>query len=207
MVRHEEFLELCAAATAGELSAGEQSKLDVHLAECPECRGAMSEYEVAALKGVAALAEELAPREREDTDSSWSVESAEKAFFKRLDSQQERESLKAKNNGADAVKTRRYAYRPTQIRWREVWMPFASAVLLALALGIAAYRAGVKRGTDVARTTPVPAKGLESSLEEQASDAGYAAMLRELRRIFDAHQANGRVGFEYDTQVYCGQLV
>jgi hypothetical protein len=31
-------------------------------------------------------------------------------------------------------------------------------------------------------------------------------MLRELRRIFQAHQVDGRVTFEYDTQVYYGQL-
>ncbi len=35
---------------------------------------------------------------------------------------------------------------------------------------------------------------------------GYAPMLRELRRIFDAHQVNDRVTFEYDTRVYYGQL-
>ena len=35
---------------------------------------------------------------------------------------------------------------------------------------------------------------------------GYAPMLRELRRIFDAHQVNDRVAFEYDTRVYYGQL-
>jgi len=172
--RHEEFLELCAAATAGELSANEQSKLNLHLAVCADCRQAVSEYEVAARKCVAALAEELAPQEGEDTDSSWSVESAEKAFFMRLDSARERESGKANNRGADPVKTgQRFTYRPSQIRWPEVWMSFAAAVLLALALGIAAYRTGLKRGTDVARTTPSPAKGLETFLEEQASDAGY----------------------------------
>lgn len=190
MDRHEEYLELCAAATAGELSAGEQSKLDMHLAVCADCRQAMSEYEAVARKGVAALADELAPREREDTDSSWSVENAERAFFKRLGSKQERESGKANNDGADPVKTGRYTYRPTQIRWRRMWMPLAAAVLLALALGIAAYRTGAKRGADVARTTPVPPKGSEGSLEEQASDAGYEreqllAMLSENAKVID----------------------
>lgn len=48
---------------------------------------------------------------------------------------------------------------------------------------------------------------LSSSYTPQASDAGYAPMLRELRRMFDAHQVNGRVTFEYDTRVYYGQLV
>jgi hypothetical protein len=31
-------------------------------------------------------------------------------------------------------------------------------------------------------------------------------MLRELRRVFDAHQVHDRVTFEYDTRVYYGQL-
>lgn len=48
---------------------------------------------------------------------------------------------------------------------------------------------------------------LSSSYTPQAGDAGHTPMLRELRRIFDAHQADGRVRFEYDTRVYYGQLV
>ncbi len=52
-------------------------------------------------------------------------------------------------------------------------MPFAAAILLTLALGIAAYRTGIKRGTDIARTAPEPAKDSQTSLEEQVSDAGY----------------------------------
>jgi ubiquinone/menaquinone biosynthesis C-methylase UbiE len=47
---------------------------------------------------------------------------------------------------------------------------------------------------------------LSSSYTPQAGDAGHTPMLRELRRIFDAHQVNGRVTFEYDTRVYYGQL-
>ncbi len=69
-------------------------------------------------------------------------------------------------------------------------MPFAAAVLLALSLGITAYRTGVKRGVDVAHTPPVPAKGLDSSLEEQASDAGHEraqliAKLAEDTKVID----------------------
>jgi SAM-dependent methyltransferase len=47
---------------------------------------------------------------------------------------------------------------------------------------------------------------LSSSYTPQANDAGYAPMLRDLRRIFDAHQVHDRVTFEYDTRVYYGQL-
>ena len=47
---------------------------------------------------------------------------------------------------------------------------------------------------------------LSSSYTPQAGDARHEPMLRELRRIFDAHQVDGRVTFEYDTRVYYGRL-
>jgi hypothetical protein len=179
---HEEFLELCAAATAGELSADEQIRLDAHLAGCSDCRRAKSEYEAAHETAVAALAQELEPTEGSSRDS-WSVEAAEKTFFKRLDRERKRTQ-------SPTVPRRRLTYRPSQIHWREAWMTFAAAVLLALALGIASYRTGVKRGADVARTSSPTAKEPAGSIEEQASDAGYEraqlqAKLVENARLID----------------------
>lgn len=168
MTPHEEFLELCAAATAGELDSGEQTKLDAHLVECAKCRQAMREYEIASRDGVAALASELAT-EGTETEVSWSVEKAEETFFKRLDKEAGRQTPAAEE---PALRGQRFTYRPSQIRWREVWMPFAAAVLLSLALGIAAYRTGIRRGTDVARSTTEPPSGTISSLEAQLGDAG-----------------------------------
>lgn len=175
MESHEEFRELCAAATAGELSGDEQARLNAHLTTCPECRRVLREYELAAAKGMAALAEEHEITSKEAPDSSWSTEEAEAAFFKRLDQEPDRLASVGVGNEAAEVPTlgKRFTYRPSQFRWREIWMPFAAAILLALALGVAAYKTGVKRGTDVARTSPQPAKETESSLEAQASDAGY----------------------------------
>jgi anti-sigma-K factor RskA/putative zinc finger protein len=174
MGSHEEFLELCAAATAGELNADEQARLDAHLAVCPECRQAKSEYELASRTVVAAVAQELEPT-GEAAGDSWSVEEAEKTFFKRLDREQKQaQSATSKQNHTERlISGRRFGYRPSQIHWREIWMPSAAAVLLALALGIASYRTGIKRGADVAQTIPVAPKESAGSLEEQASDAGH----------------------------------
>src|SRR6266446_5893612 len=94
MTPHEEFLELCAAATAGELNPGEQANLDAHLTECADCRKAMREFEIASRHGVAALASGLAP-EKTKNAGSWSVEKAEEAFFKRLDKEAGRQTAAA----------------------------------------------------------------------------------------------------------------
>lgn len=47
---------------------------------------------------------------------------------------------------------------------------------------------------------------LSSSYTPQPDDPRYEPMLKELRRIFDLHQHEGRVVFEYSTGVYYGQL-
>ena len=121
MGSHEEFLELCAAAVAGELSVEEQVRLDGHLGICPECRLARSEYEAAAIKGVAALAEVHDRDKSQRLDPSWSVEKAEAAFFKRLEREEEgSESDRTGYDRSDKAKGgKRFTYRPSQIQWRD----------------------------------------------------------------------------------------
>ena len=57
---HEEFLELCAVSTSGDLTEEEQKKLKAHLAGCAECRQALKEFEAAVDIGVPLLASKLA---------------------------------------------------------------------------------------------------------------------------------------------------
>ena len=47
---------------------------------------------------------------------------------------------------------------------------------------------------------------LSSSYAPEPGQPGHDAMLSRLREIFDAHQQNGGVTFEYDTQVFFGRL-
>jgi len=47
---------------------------------------------------------------------------------------------------------------------------------------------------------------LSSSYTPQADDPNYAAMLRELRRVFSTQQRNNQVAREYKTKVFFGQL-
>jgi ubiquinone/menaquinone biosynthesis C-methylase UbiE len=47
---------------------------------------------------------------------------------------------------------------------------------------------------------------LSASYTPEAGHPNHLPMLEELRRIFEAHQIDGRVRFEYDTQIYYGRL-
>jgi hypothetical protein len=174
MGMHDEYLQLCALATSGELTGEERKKLVEHLPVCSSCRQAMKDYETAAGEAVRALASDF-PTEEMNTDPAWSVEKAEAAFFERLNKEspapQSDESNKHPNSELPAG--RRLSYRPSRIRWREIGMPFAACVLLALALGIAGYRIGMRRGVEVTLAIPSMPTSSGGSLQEQMSDAGY----------------------------------
>src|ERR1700733_15456122 len=149
MQPHDEFLELCAVSTSGELSEQEKTKLEAHLVACAECRQALREFEAAVDVGVPLLASKLAP-----------VPIQEGAI-----PQRELVGL-APPNGADSelpheeggvpsgdevrgfAFAQRKRYRPSQINWNYVWMPFAACVLLTIALGISAYRVGKSHNAD-----------------------------------------------------------
>src|SRR5215469_4535885 len=119
MALHEEFLRLCAAATANELTAEEQARLQEHLTSCPECRQVLEEYKTASQHMLAVLAPD-ADRNETEQDNTWSVEEAEKKFFKRLESERESASGDQEHDGP-IKRGHRFIYRPSQIRWQDVW--------------------------------------------------------------------------------------
>jgi hypothetical protein len=174
MDSHQKFLELCAASTAGELSREEEQTLGQHLAVCPSCRQAKYEYETTVQKAIPALADDLASHVP-GPEADWSVERAEAAFFKRLETNQN--SLPATQRAAELSESeptgRRFTYRPSRIPGATLWMPVAACALLAIALGIVAYHSGLKRGVDTAQEQTVPAHLSVDALEEQISDSGH----------------------------------
>jgi hypothetical protein len=173
---HEEFLELCAVSTSGDLTEEEQKKLQAHVAGCAECRQALREFEAAVDVGVPLLASKLAA----DPTKEPAMSHRELGGF-------------APQNGADSEppheeagvpngdETRGFAfgqrmrYRPSQVNWNYVWMPFAACVLLTIALGITAYRVGKSHNPDaqVAPATSGVADTRIEALEQQISDAGH----------------------------------
>ena len=75
---HEEFLELCALSTSGELTAEESERLRTHLAQCEECRRARQEYERIVATTIPQLAAESnSEEEAGNPPGTWSIERAE----------------------------------------------------------------------------------------------------------------------------------
>jgi hypothetical protein len=184
---HDEFLELCAVSTSGQLSQEDQARLQEHLVVCSACRDALREYESIVNEVIPAIAadeaSELAP------GPSWSQAKAEKAFFERLAQEEKRERDAAEGTGdKDSARTpsRRVLPFAPESTWRHVWMLYAAGILLFFTLSFCAYWVGIRRGTEVAKvTSSKPGEQLQASLadrgslEEQLSDAAHE---REIAR-------------------------
>ncbi|MFY9527849.1 MAG: hypothetical protein WAR24_02970 [Candidatus Acidiferrales bacterium] len=59
------------------------------------------------------------------------------------------------------------------MNWNLVWVPFAASIVLAIALGIYAYRIGRSRGVEIARVIPSSSEPRVDALEQQVSDDGH----------------------------------
>jgi Anti-sigma-K factor rskA/Putative zinc-finger len=180
---HDEFLELCAVSTSGQLGEEEQNRLQKHLAVCPACRQALREYESIVNDTIPAIGAEQSARI--DPGPGFSQSKAEKAFFERLAKEEGTQPRSDKKIGVPSA-FRRVLPRAPESTWRHVWMLYAAGILLFITLSLSAYWVGVRHGTDVAKSTPPPkatqvqvATDNPESLEEQLSDAAHE---REIAR-------------------------
>ena len=172
---HDEFLELCAVSTSGQLTQEEQKKLQEHLAVCSSCREAIGQYDAIVTRTIPAMAADEVPDDLEP-GPSWSQDQAEAALFDRIAQEEKpgkgqgRETTQVdKSNG-----TRRVLPFAGEATWRHVWALHAAGALLAVALGVCLYQVGMRRGTDTAKLAlpPLPAQS-QAPLEAQVSDAAH----------------------------------
>jgi len=170
---HDEFLELCAVSTSGDLTEEEKTKLQKHLAGCPECREALKEFQAAAEISsplfVAEASGELPPKAE-----TWSVEAAQAAFGKRL--ARENGNTRAEPSHPEILRVGQLSEpngKPAlSEHWNTVWLPFAAAILFAATLGIYAYRAGIRHGVENAPVREAAIEKPTAALQQQISDAG-----------------------------------
>jgi signal transduction histidine kinase len=169
---HEEFLELCAVSTAGELSQDEQKELHEHLAICPECRQALEEFEAVASVGAPLLSSALIkPDSHESASAPTKVDVT--AGAGRQAKNPKSESGAHEQNGT-FILARHNGHGRSRVNGNYIWVPFAAAVLLAAALGIYSYQAGTRHGSQIAQTASTAnADAKVDALEQQLSDAGH----------------------------------
>jgi len=175
---HDEFLELCALSTSGELNNEEQRRLGEHLAVCPQCREAKREFEAVVDVGVPLLASQFVepstePEPAYNNDGLvFGSPAVPGSLPLELATVQANPASPASSEGRSG-RRRRNGHRPTHLNWNLLWLPFAAGILLTLALGIYAYRLGADRGLQTARVVATSADGKMTALEERISDAGH----------------------------------
>jgi hypothetical protein len=172
---HDEFLELCAVSTSGQLSEEDQRRLREHLAVCSSCREALQQYEAIIRHAIPAIGAEETP-ENLEAGPHWSEKQAESALFERI----------ARDEGGGGIErtgpipphratsSRRVLAPESAAAWRSVWTLYAAGILIFVALAVCAYQVGIRRGTNAAKVTaPHPDPQSLSSLEEKLSDTSH----------------------------------
>ena len=201
---HNEFLELCALTTTDLLTSEERSRLNKHLPDCPECREALAQFQALANAGLpAAAAASADSRQAEKCSDGWSAEEAEAALFARLDHDEEREVPEeelAESSSRSAGLDDLPEMPAGQIDplWQQIWWHYAAAAVLIAVLIFSVYRAGLRRGSDMALSgipTSRPASRLaldthpgsttpplQQATAATRDGAGEQQMRREMRR-------------------------
>jgi predicted nucleic acid-binding Zn-ribbon protein len=133
----------------------------------------VKQYEAVVSKSIPAVAPDP---ETVESDPSWSQEEAEAAFFQRLTLEEQFSTGRgaADDDTDSALKAiGRVPLSASQVTWRNVWTLCAAGVLLCIALGVCAYRVGMRRGVNTAAVTPTASLEHAPALEQQVSDAGH----------------------------------
>jgi hypothetical protein len=139
---HDEFQELCALSTTGELTPEEWARLEQHLSQCAQCRQAQREFERLVALTIPALAEEDRANLGDGTSpGSWSIEEAEAALM---------ESLRDEPSTGNGIPILGSRLSQLGILGR-----YAAAAVLLTGVGIAGYLLGV-RHKGQSKSVPVP---------------------------------------------------
>jgi hypothetical protein len=148
---HEEFLELCALSTSGELTADEQATLAEHLKDCAECRKAIQQFEAVVDRAVPALSSHL----RDDCNASPSPSAdavAEAQLFEHLS--QEKYTLSGSSselsNGAPTFVQGASGVQKS-IERLESYLPYAAGIILIVTLGMVLLRKDDTHVADIVR--------------------------------------------------------
>jgi hypothetical protein len=191
---HDEFLELCALSTSGELTADEQETLAKHLKNCAECRKAIQQFEVVVDRAVPALSPHLS----DDCNAPLTPSAAaltEARLFERLSLEKDTSngSSSEPSNGAPTFAQAKSGLRKS-IEHLESYLPYAAGIILILTLGMVLLRKDDNHVADIAHSPEkqngiaagsdqpkVPVDRVDSDTESQQQLAEGDKVILELR--------------------------
>ena len=146
---HQEFQELCALSTTGELTVREWVRLTEHLAHCDSCHEVKRQYERLTATTIPALgAESSAEEDSEGAPGSWSLEEAETKLMESVRG----EPVLSGNHTISLV-------GPSG--WKRA-RRYAAAALILAACSVSGYRVGVHRGAK-SDAAPVQTRSIAQS--------------------------------------------
>ncbi len=166
MEPHEEYLELCALSTSGDLSEKERGALQVHLSECAQCRQALKEFEAAVDLGVPLLSSKFA-------DAAAGQSEPESAAPMELSVSVSNENAPSGPHGRVFAFAHGNGHQATRINWGLVWLPFAACVLLSIALATYTYRVGRNHRAEVISDPFTDTRPGIEALEQQIGNAEH----------------------------------
>jgi Anti-sigma-K factor rskA/Putative zinc-finger len=176
MDQHDEFLELCALSTSGELTEEEHRKLQLHLAECADCRQALQEFEAVVDVGIPLLSSKLG---RERSAESEPRRGAPVGLTSPAVPNSALESGEGNSPSDPEKRSFAFAYRnghrQSQVNWSYVWLPFASCVVLSMVLATYSYSVGKRHGrpTVISEVPATRSPADAVALQEQLSDVAH----------------------------------
>lgn len=180
---HDEFLELCAVSTSGQLTEEEQRTLQAHLNVCSTCRETLKQYQAVVDQAIPAMAPEE-PLEDLEPGPNWSLERAEDSLFAQIarEEQINKVAWKARRPGGPKAALQSFPLS-SAATWRNLWALYVAGILLFITLGLLVYQVGMRRGANAVATEParraIPPQN-PGPLEEQVSDAAHE---REIKRV------------------------
>lgn len=172
---HQEFQELCALSTTGELTAEEWMRLNDHLAHCGACRQAKRQFERVVAATIPALAEENgATEDEENAPGPWSIEDAEAVLMQSLHGEP------LPSMGSSPVSSKSFQW--TRAR------RYAAAALILAACGVGAYRIGLQQGNRM-NSAVVPAASPIKNASPRLNQAVAGSALADAKAASEDRRA------------------
>jgi anti-sigma-K factor RskA len=179
---HEEWMELCALATANALTDEERARLEEHLAGCAECRKICRQYSALALETVPSLAGDYVPSgNAASTDTPWDI-----------DAMKTRMMAKADAAASSRQATGHIAARPSKRRTALLAIGSGIAAAVVFALGLGGGYVLSKRSTPAAKNPQIATDVAEVNAQKDALNRRLTAENARLETLETQSDARGK---------------